>query len=380
GLKDNLQSAYKAKHSTETALVKVLNDIFCAIDDGNLSLLTLLDLSAAFDTIDHTILIKRLEVSFGIRGAVLNWIQSYLFNRQQKVKIGNALSSDIPIKYGVPQGSVLGPLLFTMYVYPLSDIIVQNEMPYHSYADDNQLYPSIPIDCFESVTNDLSKCSDEIDSWMTSNKLKKNNDKTEMLLCGTTAKLKSINCNSVMIGNEVINFSSKVKNLGIFLECNLSMDSAVSHIRKCCYLELRKIAQLRPYIDEHATERLVLSFVISRIDYCNALFYNMSLGNVQKLQLIQNHAARLVKQAPKRSSASLLLSQLHWLPVKKRIVYKIALLTYNCLYDNASPVYLKDLISNYVPTRSLRSADKNLLVKPKRKLKTFGDRSFSYAA
>ena len=106
----------------------------------------------------------------------------------------------------------------------------------------------------------------------------------------------------------------------------------------------------------------------------------MSLGNVQKLQLIQNYAARLVKQAPKRSSASLLLSQLHWLPVKKRIVYKIAVLTYNCLYDNASPVYLKDLISNYVPTRSLRSADKNLLVKPKRKLKTFGDRSFSYAA
>ena len=299
-LKDKLQSAYKARHSTETALVKVVNDILCAIDEGNMSLLTLLDLSAAFDTIGHTILLKRLNISFGLDGAVLSWIQSYLSNRQQKVKINNVFSAEIPIKYGVPQGSVLGPLLFTMYVYPLADILVKNDCPYHSYADDNQLYPSIPFDRFDSVTNDLSQlCSNEIDTWMTDNKLKKNNDKTEMLLCGTIAKLNSINCNSLKIGDEIINFSSKVKNLGVFLENNLSMDCAVSHIRKCCYLELRKIAQLRSYINEDATVKLVLSFVISRLDYCNSLFYNMSDENIQKLQLIQNHAARLVKKPPK---------------------------------------------------------------------------------
>ena len=108
----------------------------------------------------------------------------------------------------------------------------------------------------------------------------------------------------------------------------------------------------------------------------------MSQENVQKLQVLQNNAARLVKRVdkPKLSSASALLFALHWLPVKKRIVYKIAVLTYNCLYDKASPEYLKDLIVRYDPDRSLRSICKNLLVVKKTKLKTFGERSFSHAA
>ena len=110
------QSAYKSRHSTETALLKVVNDILCAIDDGNVTLLTLLDLSAAFDTIDHTILLERLKISFGIDGVVLDWIRSYLSDRKQKVKVNNDISSEIPVKYGVPQGSVLGPLHFSMYV------------------------------------------------------------------------------------------------------------------------------------------------------------------------------------------------------------------------------------------------------------------------
>ena len=380
GLKDKFQSAYKSNHSTETALLKVVNDILCAIDDGNLVLLTLLDLSAAFDTIDHSILLKRLELSFGINGTVLSWIESYLTNRVQKVKIENLYSSEIPTKCGVPQGSVLGPLLFTTYVYPLCDIFNQHNFPYHSYADDNQLYPYMPVDNFFLVTNDLSKCSYEIDTWMTNNKLKKNNDKTEILLCGTIAKLKSIDCDSVMIGNETIPISSKVRNLGIMIEDNLSMDSAVSQIRSSCNLALRKISQIRPYINEDATKKLVLSLVISKLDYCNSLFYNMSNENVQKLQLVQNHAARLVKRLPKHSSASSLLIDLHWLPVKQRIIYKIGVLTYNCLYVDESPDYLKDLISNYTPSRSLRSSNKNLLIEAKNNLATFGDRSFSYAA
>ena len=130
-------------------------DLLCTIDEGNVALLTMLDLSAAFDTIDHDILLKRLEITFGIGGTVLNWIRSYLSNRVQRVKTNGIISSEIPVKFGVPQGSVLGPLLFTMYVYPLTDVFNENNLPYHSYADDNQLLPSSKVDQFEAMTHKI---------------------------------------------------------------------------------------------------------------------------------------------------------------------------------------------------------------------------------
>ena len=114
---DKFQSAYKPRHSTETALIRVVNDILNAIDNGNLSLLTLLDLSAAFDTVDNSILLERLQTSFGIDGHPLKWVKSHLSNRHQKVKIDNNLSNVLPILYGVPQGSVLGPLLFSQCTF-----------------------------------------------------------------------------------------------------------------------------------------------------------------------------------------------------------------------------------------------------------------------
>ena len=130
---DQFQSAYKPGHSTETALIRVVNDMLNAIDNGNLSLLTLLDLSAAFDTIDHSILLERLQTSFGIDGLPLKWVKSYLSNRHQKVKIDNNLFNVLPIMYGVPQDSVLGPLLFSMYIYPLTDVIDDHKLFYHVY-------------------------------------------------------------------------------------------------------------------------------------------------------------------------------------------------------------------------------------------------------
>ena len=130
---------------------------------------------------------------------------------------------------------------------------------------------------------------------MSANKLKMNNEKTEILLCGTNARLKSVRPNSLKIGNNIIDFSPKVKkNLGLCLENNLSMDNAVSRLRKSCNLELRKIANTRSHLSDAASLKLVLSLVISKLNYCNSLFYNMSLENIHKLQLIQNHAARLV--------------------------------------------------------------------------------------
>ena len=151
---DKFRSAYKPGHSTETALIRVFNDMFNAIDSGNLSLLIMLDLSAAFDTIDHSILLERLQTSFGIDG--LKWVKSYLANTHQKVKIDNNLSNVLPIQNGVPLGSVLGPVLFSTYLYPLIDVIDDHKLFYHVYGDDTQLYCSSPSDRIDSLLDTIS--------------------------------------------------------------------------------------------------------------------------------------------------------------------------------------------------------------------------------
>ena len=158
------------------ALLKVVNDLVCDIDKGNVSFLTMLDLSAAFDTIDHDILFNRLASIFGINDSALNWLKSYLMNRNQKVKINEHHSSEIPISFGVPQGSALGPLLFAIYIYTISDVIDNDMFRYHQYADDTQLCtsckPQSIINTVEKITSNTSDISD----WMTVNKLKINND------------------------------------------------------------------------------------------------------------------------------------------------------------------------------------------------------------
>ena len=139
-LSNHLQSAYKRFHSTETALLKIHNDIICNMDNGKVTALTLLDLSAAFDTIDHATLLERLYGHFGISGTVLQWFKSYISNRQQRVHIDGSLSCPQDLNFGVPQGSVLGPFLFCLYTTSISQIITTHDVSHHMYADDTQVY------------------------------------------------------------------------------------------------------------------------------------------------------------------------------------------------------------------------------------------------
>ena len=137
------QSAYRQHYSTETALLHILNDIYGKIDEGQCTLLVALDMSAAFDTVEHSVLITRLENSFGLGGSAIMWIQSYLADRTQYVHIESAYSSNTDCPCGVPQGSVLGPLLFVAYTAPMSSIASDYGVQYHQYADDIQVYVAI---------------------------------------------------------------------------------------------------------------------------------------------------------------------------------------------------------------------------------------------
>ena len=378
-LRENLQSAYRKKHSTETALLKVTSDLLKSTDDGNISVLALLDLSAAFDTIDHAILLKRLRCSFGIDETVLQWLTSYISDRQQMVKVKGNISSPLPLKYGVPQGSVLGPLLFSLYTQALSNVIHAHNFNFHFYADDTQLYRSTKMSCFGDMLDKLTTCISSINKWMNANKLKMNNDKTEIMAIGTEPKIRSIGAAEVSLSDQRISLSSNVRDLGVILDSTLSMEQAVSHVRQTCFLELRKIAYVRPFLSENATKTLVTALVTSKLDYCNSLYFSMTEDRFERLQKIQNYAARLIKQIPRRQHITPVLKDLHWLPVKARVEYKCAVFAYQCRNDDSFPSYIKDMISNYTPTRLLRSSTKQLLDEPTVQLRNYGERTFSFA-
>ena len=184
GISNENQSAYRVFHSTEMALLKIQNDIAISMDKGAAVGLVLLDLSAAFDTIDHTILFNCLQHWYGIAGLVLKWVQSYLNSRKQRIKIDGHLSDAFQLPYGVPQGSVLRPLLFTLYTTPLSSVISQFNVTHHLYADDTQIYLELDSRNFDSSITELTNCLEAVQTWMGNNKLKLNPDKTEFIVIG----------------------------------------------------------------------------------------------------------------------------------------------------------------------------------------------------
>ena len=125
------QSAYRKCHNTETALIKISNDLLISADNKNVSILVLLDLSAAFDTLDHSILLNRLRDSFGLDGTVLHWFHSYLSDRKQCVKVNNICSNELSLSFGVPQDSVFGPLLYTLYTGPTHFCFIFSALKQH---------------------------------------------------------------------------------------------------------------------------------------------------------------------------------------------------------------------------------------------------------
>ena len=373
------QSGFRSKHSTETALLKVTNDLLLSSDTGSLNIVILLDLTAAFDTISHPILLSRLKSTLGITDTALSWFTSYLSDRQQYISINNCKSSTTSVTHGVPQGSVLGPLLFIIYILPLGQILRRHGLHFHCYADDTQLY--LPSKTITATTHStLTTCLTEIKNWMQNNFLKLNCNKSEIIIIGPDALTRSTVNFSLNIDNSIITPSAKIRNLGVIMDPKLSFQSHVNHITKTAFFHLRNIARLRPTLSQPAAETLIHAFITSRLDYCNSLLYGATDKVLKKLQYVQNSAARLLTRTRSRDHITPVLHDLHWLPIKSRIDYKILITTYKSL-NNQAPQYLCDLVKRHVPSRSLRSENAKLLeFTYKAKKRTWGDRSFTVAA
>ena len=219
------QSAYRPHHSVETLLARLSGHILQQMDTGRVTAAVFLDLSSAFDTINHTVVISRLS-SLGVSGTALQWFKSYLTNRHQSICIKGSKSTSVPLACGVPQGSVGGPLLFSIYTSPLGQIIQKYGIQYHCYADDFQLFTSFsPLQSSASAAMaKLEACIDHIRTWMSSNYLKLNESKSTFMLFGTKNNLNKLNISFVRIGASYISPSPSCHNLGVIFDSQMNFN------------------------------------------------------------------------------------------------------------------------------------------------------------
>ena len=373
GLLNVNQSAYKSSHSTETALLKIQNNIAFSVDSGKAVALTLLDLSAAFDTINHSLLYDCLHDWFGLDGTVLLWIKSYLSNRKQKIKIGDSFSEAVILPFGVPQGSVLGPPLFTLYTSPLSQVISKFDVTHHLYADDTQIYLAVDSRNFDSSIEELTECLKSVQEWMVGVKLKLNPEKNEFIIIGQKAIRESLAPNfPVPLLQNNISPSVEVKNLGVISDN--SFDNHVAKICGACYYHLHDLRRIRKFLSDETAILLGNAIVSSHLDYCNSLLYGVSKSNIAKLQRVQNALCRIIFRLDKMRHVTPFLKKLHWHPIQHRILFKYNLLVFKAI-NLSQPPYLSALIRSSSLTRGNRLSVSSTYPK-----KHIGRRGFAVAA
>ena len=369
------QYGYKRNHSTETLLVKIVNDLLLACDLNVPTLLMLLDLSAAFDTVDQDKMLRILEKEFGVRGTALKWFESFLKGRTQKVLIKGEFSSCEPLDFGVAQGSILGPKLFTMYAQSFSAAMKSKvDVQVEGYADDHQAQKQFSVIFqFRFLTDGISNIFDAAELWMLEYFLKINASKTLIMIVAPPAVKDKIQINGTFVNGCCIRFVTEAKNLGVLLDSFLCFDAQVKKVVKACYHTLRKITRVRNYLTKDELQILACSLVLSQLDYCNALYYHLNANTLKMLQSVQNSAARIVSKVnrfdPVRSDS--LLQSLHWLKVKERIEFKIIMIVFKCLCGEAPP----ELSATLQRSQSERSNKLN--IPPFHS--SYGERSFGVA-
>ena len=303
-----------------------------------------------------------------------------LSQRTRQVQIKGTLSEKKQLTTGVPQGSCLGPVLFTIYVADLFQIIDKHLPEAQGYADDHQVYLSfrpIPSTNQTASVNAIENCVAELRSWMISNMLMVNDSKTEFLIVGSKQQLERVNIPFIHVGEDQITPVTSVRNLGVIFDSNLKMDM---HITKACqnaYYHLHNIRRIRKFLSQEATCTIIHAFITSQIDYCNSLMNGLPDNLIKKLQRLQNTAARLVFNLRKYDRITPALVTLHWLPVQYRIEFKTLLIVFKGLRDKA-PTYIQETVAPSKSKRySIRSNEERVLKVPKFKHDTFGKRAFA---
>ena len=268
---------------------------------------------------------------------------------------------------GVSQGSVCRPILFSLYVSPIAEIASSYNLAQQQYADDTQLY--VEVTCLNLPFNiqQLEQCLADLHTLFYLNGLTLNPDKSETIIFGTRQSALTLpSLNNIDVASCKVPISSQVKILGVTLDSTLSLNRHVTTLSKACYLHIRALWYIRNALTDDSAKSIACTLIGSRLDYANALFISASASNITKLQQIQNTLARIVTCQRGWTGTSQSLATLHWLPVKWRVDFKVATISYK-LFSTGQPSNLANSISKYVPSRSLRSTGEGTLSVPRTK-------------
>jgi len=369
-LLNSCQSGFRKQHSTTTALLDVTDYILNNMDDGKVTGALFIDLKKAFDTVNSDIILHKL-VGFGVTGIALCWFKSYLSGRTQTVSINSSLSDFKNIDIGVPQGSILGPLLFIIYVNSLPDCI---DCKCVMYADDTTLLftASDPTTLQVNMNESLPK----IASWFKTNKLTLNTKKTKFMIFGMRAILRNFSNISINYGNSVIERVDKFKYLGVILDPFLSWSDHIDYVSTNISKRIGIIRQVKLYLPSTTLMMLANALVFPFFDYCSPVWSNCIAQYSKTLQILQNKLARDLLTADIRTSVDDLMASLNWDMLDKRLRNQLLLLVFKCL-KNEAPSYLSSqfLFTSSIHSKNTRSQCSNTLVLPPFRIKP-GKRTF----
>ena len=330
------QSGFRPHHTTQDVLVSTIDDWRQALDEDKLVGSIMVDLSKAFDMVSHSILLRKLE-SYGVRGGELGWFANYLNGRRQRVCINGVQSGWTGILRGVPQGSILGPLLFTIYVNDLPQSVMHGRIK--QYADDTTLYAV--SDNHVDLSNRLSTDLAGVAEWVEQNGLKLNEAKTQMILLCRKKRSKELENVVVKLKGQDVARSRKVKYLGVWVDEGLTWADHVEAVRKKCLGGLAKLRRLRDTLPAALKKNIYNALVLPHLDYCCVLWQECRTQLQQRVERIQNYAMRLICSKPPRTPSEILRSDMNWMPLsKRRELFRLALV-HRCVHGWA-PTYLAE--------------------------------------